>query len=194
MPKRINLPDGFQPEGITTRGGSRAYLGSLADGDIYVANLRTGDGHRIHQGDGTPSVGLKLDGRGRLWVAGGADGDAKVVNVRTGNTVATYDFTSGASFVNDVVLRGNAAWFTDSQRAVLYEVALGARPGRRRTCPHGAAQGRLAPGAPASSTPTGSAPPPAVGRCSSCSRSPASSSGSTRATGLARASAWAATC
>ncbi len=123
VPKRINLPDGFQPEGITTRGGPRAYLGSLADGDIYVANLRTGNGHRIHQGDGTPSVGLKLDGRGRLWVAGGADGDAKVVNVRTGNTVASYDFTSGASFVNDVVLRGNAAWFTDSQRAVLYKVS-----------------------------------------------------------------------
>jgi sugar lactone lactonase YvrE len=36
--------------------------------------------------------------------------------------VAHYDFTSGTSFVNDVVLWKGSAWFTDSQRAVLYKV------------------------------------------------------------------------
>ena len=55
-------------------------------------------------------------------VAGGADGDAKVVNARTGRVLAHYDFTSGTSFVNDVLLRKGAVWFTDSQRAVLYKV------------------------------------------------------------------------
>lgn len=122
-PHRIPLPAGYQPEGIATAGGARAWFGSLADGDVYVANLRTGKGHRIHQGDGTPSVGMKIDARKRLWIAGGADGDAKVLNARTGRTVAHFDFTSDASFVNDVVLRRNAAWFTDSQNAVLYKVA-----------------------------------------------------------------------
>jgi len=127
-PQRIELPDGFQPEGITTRGGARAYLGSRESGDIYVANLRTGDGRVISRGDGTPAVGLKLDGRGRLWVAGGDDGDAKVVSARTGRVLADFEFTSGAAFVNDVVLRRGSAWFTDSQRAVLYQVTPGNRP------------------------------------------------------------------
>jgi sugar lactone lactonase YvrE len=131
LPQRIELPDGFQPEGITIRGGPRAYLGSRANGDIYAANLRTGQGRVISKGDGTPAVGLKLDRRGRVWVAGGADGDAKVVNTRTGKVVAHYDFTAGTSFVNDVLLRGRSVWFTDSQRAVLYQVVK----------PHGRAAG-----------------------------------------------------
>jgi sugar lactone lactonase YvrE len=122
LPSRIELPDNFQPEGITIRGGPLAYLGSRRNGDIYAANLRTGAGRVVSRGDGTPAVGLKLDRRGRLWVAGGDDGDAKVVNVRTGRVVAHYDFTAGPSFVNDVVLRRGSAWFTDSQRAVLYQV------------------------------------------------------------------------
>lgn len=119
-PARIALPDGFQPEGIATGRGPVAYLGSLADGDIYATDLRTGKGRVISQGDGTPAVGLKVDRRGRLWVAGGNDGDAKVVSPRTGRVLATFDF--GGGFVNDVVLRGRSAWFTDSQRAVLYQV------------------------------------------------------------------------
>jgi sugar lactone lactonase YvrE len=122
LPQHINLPDGFQPEGIATRGGPTAYLGSLATGNIYAANLLTGKGRVISKGDGTPAVGLKLDRRGRLWVAGGADGDAKVVSARTGRVLANYRFTTRTSFVNDVVLRRRAAWFTDSQRAVLYKV------------------------------------------------------------------------
>jgi sugar lactone lactonase YvrE len=122
LPGRIELPDGFQPEGIALRGGPTAYLGSRVDGDIYAADLRTGKGRVVSQGDGTPAIGLKIDRRGRLWVAGGPDGDAKVVNSRTGRVIAHYDFTSGPSFVNDVVLRGRAAWFTDSQRAALYRV------------------------------------------------------------------------
>jgi sugar lactone lactonase YvrE len=122
LPQHINLPDGFRPEGIATRRGPTAYLGSLANGNIYAANLRTGKGRVISKGDGTPAVGLKLDRRGRLWVAGGADGDAKVVSARTGRVLANYEFTTRTSFVNDVVLRRRAAWFTDSQRAVLYKV------------------------------------------------------------------------
>ena len=70
-PDRIELPVGFQPEGITIGRAPIAYLGSRADGDIYAANLRTGRGRVISQGPGTPSVGLKIDKRGLLYVAGG---------------------------------------------------------------------------------------------------------------------------
>ena len=55
-------------------------------------------------------------------MAGGPDGDAKVVNARTGRVAAHYDFTEATSFVNDVVLWRGSAWFTDSQRPVLYKV------------------------------------------------------------------------
>ena len=125
FPDQIPLPNGFQPEGIATGRGHTAYVGSLADGDIRALNLRTGAGRTISEGDGTPAVGLKVDHRGRIWVAGGPDGDAKVVDSRSGAVLATYELTTAPSFVNDVVLSDGAAWFTDSQRAVLYRVPAG---------------------------------------------------------------------
>jgi len=122
-PDQIELPDGFQPEGIAIGKRPYAYLGSLADGDIYRANLRTGKVRVISQGPGTPSVGLKLDRRGLLYVAGGPSGEGRVINARTGKLLATYKFASAPTFVNDVVLTRRAAWFTDSQQPVLYRVS-----------------------------------------------------------------------
>src|SRR5262245_24519274 len=71
---RIELPNGFLPEGIAIGAGPSAWFGSRADGDIYQANLVTGEGEVISQGPGTPSVGLKVDLRKRLFVAGGTGG------------------------------------------------------------------------------------------------------------------------
>ena len=48
-PKTVSLPDGIQPEGITSGPGTRFYVGSLADGRIVAGDLR----------DGTSSVLLK---------------------------------------------------------------------------------------------------------------------------------------
>ena len=125
FPAKFDLPNGFRPEGIAIR-GSTAYFGSLADGDIYAASLRTGEGKVISQGSGTPSVGLKVDNRGRLFVAGGPAGNARVVDTRTGKILATYALAADAqTFVNDVVLARNAAWFTDSQKPVIYKVPFG---------------------------------------------------------------------
>jgi sugar lactone lactonase YvrE len=127
-PDQIELPDGFRPEGIAIGHGKTAYLGSLADGDIYAANLRTGKGSVISQGPGTPSVGLKVDHRGRLFIAGGPSGTGRVLNLRTGH-VTSYQFASAPTFVNDVVLTRKKAWFTDSQKPQLYALPLG-RHGR----------------------------------------------------------------
>ena len=55
---RIASPNGFQPEGIAIDARGTAYLGSLADGDIYAAAVRSGEGEIIAQGSGTRSVGL----------------------------------------------------------------------------------------------------------------------------------------
>jgi sugar lactone lactonase YvrE len=129
FPETINLPDGWQPEGIAIGALPFAYFGSLADGSIYRANLVTGEGRVISAGPGTPSVGLKIDHRGRLFVSGGDGGDARVVSATTGQVLASYQFTTGPTFVNDVVLTPGAAWFTDSQNpaSVLYKVPLGRR-------------------------------------------------------------------
>jgi sugar lactone lactonase YvrE len=118
----IPLPDGFRPEGIAIGSEPFAYFGSLADGRIYRASLVDGSGEVISPGPGTPSVGLKIDGRSRLYVAGGPAGNGRIVSARTGEILAGYTFTTGASFVNDVVLTPDAAWFTDSLNPVLYKV------------------------------------------------------------------------
>ncbi|MER7835876.1 hypothetical protein ABTY98_08160 [Streptomyces sp. NPDC096040] len=61
-------PNGWQPEGIAIGAAPYAYLGSLTDGSIYRADLRTGTGKVISTGPGTPAVGLELDARGRLYL------------------------------------------------------------------------------------------------------------------------------
>ena len=124
FPDTVALPDGFQPEGITIA-GRYAWFGSRADGDIYRADLRTGEGERIAEGPGTASVGLKVDDLGRLFVSGGTAGTARVVDAETGELLGDYVLSTGATFVNDVVLTEDAAWFTDSQAPVLHVLPLG---------------------------------------------------------------------
>jgi len=127
LPNRIDLPAGFQPEGITIGKAPYAYVGSLANGDIYRVSLRTGDLRKVNdKTPGSPSVGLKIDRRGLLYVAGGPTGTARVVNVRTGHT-ESYSLTTKPSFINDVVLTPRAAWFTNSQQPELYRMSRGSR-------------------------------------------------------------------
>lgn len=125
FPTSFDLPDGFQPEGIAIGPGPVAYFGSLADGSIYRADLVTGRGKIVSKGPGSPSVGMKTDHRGRLYVAGGAAGNARVIDTRSGKILASYQLATGASFVNDVVLTRDAAWFTDSLNPVLYRLSHG---------------------------------------------------------------------
>ena len=125
FPTTIALPNGFQPEGIATGPGPFAYFGSRATGQIYRANLVTGAGTIVSPPTGTPSLGMKTDERGQLFVAGGAAGNGRVIDTRTGAVLASFQFTTAASFVNDVVLTKRAAYFTDSRQAVLYKVPLG---------------------------------------------------------------------
>jgi sugar lactone lactonase YvrE len=125
FPTRIELPNGFQPEGIAIAGRT-AYFGSRADGDIYAADLKTGSGTVISQGPGTGSLGMKVDRFGRLFVAGAAGGNGRVIDTRTGQVLKSYTFTTSApTFVNDVILGKDAAYFTDSNQPVLYKVAFG---------------------------------------------------------------------
>ncbi len=118
----IPLPNGFRPEGIAIGSEPFAYFGSLANGSIYRASLLDGTGQIISQGPGTSSVGMKIDGRGRLYVAGGPAGNGRIVSADTGAVLASFTFTTAPSFVNDVVITPDAAYFTDSLNPVLYKV------------------------------------------------------------------------
>ncbi|MGI5506552.1 superoxide dismutase [Lentzea sp. CA-135723] len=129
FPTEFSLPNGWQPEGIAIS-GTTAFFGSRADGSIYAADLRTGTGKVLAKGPGTPSLGMKVDERKRLWVAGGVGGDARVYDTRSGKLLATFQFATADTFVNDVVLTEKSAWFTDSRKAVLYEVPLSLKPHR----------------------------------------------------------------
>ncbi|WP_175543764.1 superoxide dismutase [Micromonospora pattaloongensis] len=128
LPDTIALPDGFQPEGIAIGAAPYAFFGSRATGAIYRASLVTGEGSVINPGPGTPSLGMKVDRRDRLFVAGGTGGDGRVIDAVTGALLASYRFSTVPSFVNDVVLTPDAAWFTDSTNPVLYRVPLSRSP------------------------------------------------------------------
>jgi sugar lactone lactonase YvrE len=128
FPQVIQLPRGFQPEGIEVGRGTTFYVGSVANGAIYRGNLRTGTGAVLVAGQaGKAATGIELDRFNRLFVAGAGTGDAYVYNARTGVLLRTYDFASADTFINDVVVTRNAAYFTDSRKAVLYVVPIGAQ-------------------------------------------------------------------
>jgi sugar lactone lactonase YvrE len=126
FPQVIQLPRGFQPEGIEVGRGTTFYVGSVANGAIYRGNLRTGTGAVLVPGQaGKAATGIELDRFNRLFVAGAGTGDASVYNARTGALIRTYDFASSDTFINDVVVTRSAAYFTDSRKAVLYVVPIG---------------------------------------------------------------------
>jgi sugar lactone lactonase YvrE len=129
FPDEISLPVGWQPEGIEIGRGTTFYVGSVATGDIYRGDLRTGEGATfIDAPDGRRATGIELDRHGRLFVAGHSTGHGYVYDARTGAEVADYTFAppgSGPTFINDVVVTRDSAWFTDSNRPVLYRVPIG---------------------------------------------------------------------
>ncbi len=128
-PSVLPLPNGFQPEGIAIGDRPYAYFGSRVDGDIYRVDLRTGNGRVLSEGPGTGSLGLKIDDRDRLFVSGALGGNARVIDTRTGKVLRSYTLqpATTTSFINDVVLTGRAAWYTDSRNPVLFKLPLGKR-------------------------------------------------------------------
>jgi sugar lactone lactonase YvrE len=130
FPSRINLPNGWQPEGITAGRGDSVYVGSLANGAIRKVNVRTGASRTLVAGvSGAVAVGVDYDFRNdRLWVAGGSTGEVRVYAARTGTLLRTYTFP-GSGFLNDLVVTPRAVYITDSSSHDLKVVPLG-RGGR----------------------------------------------------------------
>jgi sugar lactone lactonase YvrE len=125
FPEHIDLPNGWQPEGIAIGKGTNFYVGSIPTGRVYRGDLRTGQGAELVPNRGRRAIGVEVDHRNRLWVAGGPTGDGYVYDASTGGDIAQFNFTDATSFVNDVVVTKRAAWFTDSMRQFLYKVPIG---------------------------------------------------------------------
>jgi sugar lactone lactonase YvrE len=124
FPQVISLPNGFQPEGIAIGNGTTFYVGSIPTGAIYRGDVRTGKGSVfIPATTGRAATGLKAT-QGRLYVSGASTGKAFVYDAGTGALLREYDFVTDANptFINDVTVTNDAAYFTDSSRAVLYRV------------------------------------------------------------------------
>lgn len=128
LPEIIALPDGFRPEGIVIGHPPYAYAGSLANGAIYRFNLLTGEGDILVSGaGGRVAVGLGYDKRTNyLFVSGGPTGAAHVYDAASGAEVGAYQLTTDSTtFVNDVIVTQEAAYFTDSFQPLFYRLPLG---------------------------------------------------------------------
>lgn len=125
MPDVIPLPNGFRPEGIAVQEDS-IFVGSIPTGAVYRADITSGEGTVVVDArEGRAAIGLKVDNLSRIFVAGGPTGKAFVYDAVTGQDKAEYTLTKAKeTFVNDVALVGDAAWFTDSRNPVLYRVEI----------------------------------------------------------------------
>jgi sugar lactone lactonase YvrE len=126
FPERIDLPDGFAPEGIAFGRGHTFFVGSIPTGAVYRGDLRSGEGDvLVPAAPGRQAIGLDVDRRNRLFVAGGPTGRAFVYDAATGALLAEYLLTTSPTFVNDVVVTRDGAYFTDSLQQQLYRVPIG---------------------------------------------------------------------
>ena len=126
LPRRLNLPNNWQPEGIAAGAGNALFVGSIPTGAVIRVDARTGRTRIVVAGrDGRAATGVKVVGN-RLFVSGAGTGKAWVYNARTGRQLAAYQLApAGAdSFINDVVVTGRGAYFTDSRRNAIYRVPL----------------------------------------------------------------------
>lgn len=130
FPTRIDLPNGWAPEGVTAGRGTTVFAGSLVDGAIWKGDVRTGRGGLLVPGvAGNVAVGVEYEARtNRLWVAGGPTGAVRVYDATSGMLLRTYTF-SPAGFLNDLVVTRRGVYVTDSFVQQLAVIPLG-RHGR----------------------------------------------------------------
>jgi outer membrane protein assembly factor BamB len=126
-PDRIALPDGYRPEGIAAGKGDSIYVGSIPTGQVLEIDTKTGaSSESVPAREGlAAAIGLKYDKHAdRLFVSGGPTGKAFVYDASTGAELEAFQLTAAGqpTFINDVVLTRNTAYFTDSRQPVIYAV------------------------------------------------------------------------
>lgn len=131
FPARIDVPNGFFPEGIEDGRGTSFFVGSLLDGTILRGDFRTGSSAVFVAGTpGSAAAGIAYEARhDRIWVAGGGpqligNGDLRVYDASSGALLATYQ-PPGVGLLNDVAVTRNAVYVTDSGFPQLVVIHLG---------------------------------------------------------------------
>ena len=126
--RAIVLPGATGTEGVAKLNGQTFFAGDLLTGDIFRGTINKGTAAKfIDAPDGRFAAGMKADSSHRLlFVAGGPTGAGYVYDTRTGDPVSSYQFQSPPTptFINDVALSKDGAWFTDSSQALLYFVPV----------------------------------------------------------------------
>jgi sugar lactone lactonase YvrE len=123
-PTRIDLPNGYQPEGIAAGRRRTLYVGSIPTGEVRQVDPRTGTTRVVVPGrpDVAAAIGLKAR-RHRLFVAGGPTGKAFIYSADTGAERVSLQLNpSEDTFINDVTVRGRFAYFTDSRKSSIFAV------------------------------------------------------------------------
>ena len=125
-PERIALPDNYRPEGIAAGKGQSIYVGSIPTGQVLEIDTKTGaSSESVPAREGHAAIGLKYDKQAdRLFVSGGPTGTAFVYDASSGVELAAFQLTAAGqpTFINDVALTRDVAYFTDSRQPVIYAV------------------------------------------------------------------------
>jgi hypothetical protein len=130
-PVTINLPADFAPEGVAIGRGGTFYAGTRTGGQVARGDIRDDAPAEVFVDAPlvAAATGLKADVRhGLLWVAGAGTGHAAVYDLDTGDGVKDLTLaTTTPSFINDVVVTRDAAYFTNSRARELYRVPVSSR-------------------------------------------------------------------
>lgn len=133
----VPLPDGSRPEGVTAGAHNDLWVACLSGAVVHV-DLASNTSRIVHREVGIPFSGVKFDvEQGMLFVAASVTGRGYVLHMRdaagsTGNGSApVYELAGrevlqlgppGLSYINDVALSADTAYFTDSFHALLHAV------------------------------------------------------------------------
>ena len=125
-PDVIALPNGFQPEGITTGKRHTFFAGSRATGAIYKGSLRSGKGEILVEGGaGRAAHGHQARPlQAPVGVRRGQPGHPRLRLPHRRRELRSYPVPE-AGFINDNVVTRRGVYFTDSQVQQLYFVPFG---------------------------------------------------------------------
>ncbi|MDQ5834762.1 MAG: hypothetical protein M3550_17190 [Actinomycetota bacterium] len=107
LPDRLDLPPGWQPEGIAAGRHFDLYVGSIPTGAVLRLDARTGATETVVPGGpGRAAIGLKLDYHKRLFVTGGPTGKPSCRFRQRGIPLVERASSPVGVFDRDVLVRG----------------------------------------------------------------------------------------
>ena len=124
LPANVTFPEGVAYDAKT----DSLFTGSAATGNVIRMTLKqrqpTDVAAALLPIEPFPALlGMKVDDSGRLWLAGGRTGTMAVADARTGALLKKFEVPPKSnSLINDVVVVGTTAYFTDSFTPTLWRV------------------------------------------------------------------------